>query len=108
MAIMIHGQLALETEALQVGEQLALGRYRVEQRGVRSLPAAGAQQADGRRPAVGGCRIEIVEDHVHAVEQVVLAQPHFVQVAPGQRADVEDDDVEGRAAGRRREGRLQT
>ncbi|KAG1285865.1 hypothetical protein G6F64_014236 [Rhizopus arrhizus] len=74
---------------------------------MRGLATAGAQQTDRRRATVGGGRIEIVEHHVHVVEQVVLAQTDFIQVAPRQRADVEDDDVERSTAGRRREAGLQ-
>ncbi|KAG1597392.1 hypothetical protein G6F46_014290 [Rhizopus delemar] len=53
VAIVVHRQLALEPQPLQVREQLALGRHRVEQLGMRGLATAGAQQTDRRRATVG-------------------------------------------------------
>ncbi|MNV29916.1 hypothetical protein D3C71_1211650 [compost metagenome] len=94
VSIVIHCQLVLEAQSLQIGEQLALCRHLIKQSCVRGLSATRAEQADRGGTAIGRRRVERIKHHVHVVKQVVLTHPYFVQITPGQRTYVEDDHIE--------------
>ncbi len=104
----IEHQLFLEAELRQVVEQVTLLVHRLVQIVMRKLAAAGAQQADGRRAAVGGGRVEAVEHDVHLRPQRVILQVDRLHIGPGQRTDVDHQQIErlgvGGQGGRERGG----
>ena len=93
---MVHQGFGLEAQIGQVLEQEALLRRGFVKRLVTGLTAARSQEPDCRRPAVGGGGVETIEYDVHSLEQSVVTQFDRVQIVPGQRADVDEQHVEGR------------
>ncbi len=73
LAVVVHQGFGVEAQVGQVLEQQALFRRGFVQGLVTGLTAAGSQQPDGRRPAVGRGGVETIEDDVHAFEQSVVA-----------------------------------
>ena len=102
----IQHQLFFEAQLGQIIKQIALLVHRLIQVVVRGLAAAGTQQTDCRRAAVGGCRVEVVEHNVHLRPQRVVFQFHRIHVSPGQRTDIDHQQVERLSIGRQtgREG----
>ncbi|MNM84837.1 hypothetical protein D3C81_969390 [compost metagenome] len=97
---MIQGDLLVKTEPGQVVEQQALAGGRHIEPLVAGLPATGSQQTDGARSAVGGRGVEVVETNVEMAPDRVFGQAAGLHVAPGQGADVDDQQIEWRRVGR--------
>ena len=69
---------------------------------MRRLSAAGAQQADSRRAAVRRGRVEVLELNIEMRPQRVRHQTSRVNVSPGQRTDVNDQQLKRLSIGRQR------
>ncbi len=98
MAVVVEHEVRLEARALERRDQEAACLRRRIQRALRRLPAGRAQEPDHRRPAVRRGGIEAAQDDVEAREERVSVLPGRLQVVPRERAHVEQDHVERRAA----------
>jgi len=97
-AIVVEQARRLVAELFQVGEHIALRIDAFVELLVRRLAARAMQHPQRGRAAVAGRAVEIGEQHVKALQQRVVALAHELHVVPGQRAHVQQDEVEGRRA----------
>ena len=79
---MAQHQLLVEAELRQIFKQVALAARRLIQIGVRQLAAAGAEQANRRRAAVGGRRVKVFEHDIKVLPQRMVHQPGGFDIGP--------------------------
>ena len=99
---MAHHQVLGKAQFCQVIEQIALVSCGLVEILMRRLPTACAQQTDSRRAAVGGGGVEVFKLYIEMRPQRVRHQTSRVNVSPGQRTDVNDQQLKRLSIGRQR------